>query len=112
VISFDVASICSRHRCVVALARSWKGKVKNRGTALGLCVISLVAFAGCATVEDEHGKVVTASADSLQECQGKLDELAGRHVQVQQVALSTTAYVCKGVIADAPMAASTPAQSR
>lgn len=86
--------------------------MKNRRTSLGLCLISLVALAGCATVEDEHGKVVTASADSLQGCQEKLDELAGRHVQMQQVALSTTAYICKGVIADAPMAASTPAQSR
>jgi hypothetical protein len=85
--------------------------VKNRVTALGLCIISLVAFAGCATA-DEHGKVVTASADSLQGCQEKLDESAGGHVQMQQVALSTTGYVCKGVIADVPIAASTPAQSR
>lgn len=83
------------------------------------------AVSGCATrqsVQEDsanHRREVAASAYTLEDCQEKMDELAGGHVQItghtQTVLLSvlnfglTPAYQCQGVIADTNAEAPTTA---
>ncbi len=96
-----------------------------RGLWTAACLtLVLNTVSGCATRQSlqedaaNHRKEVTASAYTLEDCQEKMDELAGGHVQItghtQTVLLSvlnfglTPAYQCQGVIADTTAAAPTP----
>jgi hypothetical protein len=92
-------------------------------------VLGAVSGSGCATrqgLQDDpanHRKDVAASAYTLGDCQEKMDELAGGHVQMTghtQAVLGsvlnfgiTPAFQCNGIIADTPIAvapvAATPA---
>ena len=82
-----------------------------------LAGVAILCLAGCMTVQGisseptEHRKVITASAYSLEGCQAKLDESAGRRAemteQVSQVGISILSlgllpsYICRGTVPDA-----------
>jgi hypothetical protein len=79
---------------------------------------ALLTAAGCETVENVRNdptnqrREITASSYSLDSCQKKMDELAGKHVEMtghtQAILVSvhnlgtTPPYICHGVISDGP----------